>query len=430
MASQIKAWVIVVSSVLLRTLVEHALGLADQRARNGVEFHDSDLGRHANDGLDAVLQFLADRLDVGLRQLAGQVALQFATHFQVVEVTVAGNHDLVIARQAGVAQDLFLDLGREDVDATDHQHVVGPASDLADATEGARSRRQQAGQIAGAVADDREGFLGQRGEDQFALFAVGQYFAGFRVDDLRVEMVFPDHRAVLGLDAFAGDARAHHFGQAVDVDGIDTELLLDLVAHALAPRLGTEDANLERDFVGLDAQALELLGNHQRVGRRDHDDFRLEIHDLLDLLLGLATGHRHGTGAETLDAIVSTQAAGEHAVAVGDMNHVAGPATCGADRAGNDVGPVVDILLGVADNHRLASRSRRGVQAGQLGTRHGEQAEGVVVAQIQLGHKRELAEVGQALQVVRMHALGLALGAVGRDVVVGVAYRPLQALEL
>src|SRR5574343_394283 len=323
MASQIKAWVIVVSSVLLRTLVEHALGLADQRARNGVEFHHGDLGRHANDGLDAVLQFLADSLDVGLRQLAGQVALQFATYFQVVEVTVAGNHDLVIARQAGVAQDLFLDLGREDVDATDHQHVVGPASDLADATEGARSRRQQAGQVAGAVADDREGFLGQRGEDQFALFAVGQHFAGFRVDDLGVEMVFPDHRAVLALDALAGNARAHHFGQAVDVDGVDAELALDLGAHALPPRLGAEDADLQGDLVGLDAQALELLGDHQRIRRGDHDHVRTEIHDLLDLLLGLAAGHGHHGTAQALGAGVGAEAAGEHPVAVGHVHHFA-----------------------------------------------------------------------------------------------------------
>src|SRR5574343_1265516 len=430
MASQIKAWVIVVSSVLLRTLVEHALGLADQRARNGVEFHDSDLGRHANDGLDAVLQFLADSLDVGLRQLAGQVALQFATYFQVVEVTVAGNHDLVIARQAGVAQDLFLDLGREDVDATDHQHVVGPASDLADATEGARSRRQQAGQVAGAVADDREGFLGQRGEDRFALFAVGQHFAGFRVDGLGVEMVFPDHRAVLGLDALAGNARPHHFGQAVDVDGVEAQLALDLAAHALAPRLGAEDADLQRNLVRLDAQALELLGDDQRVGRRDHDDFRLEVHDLLDLLFGLAAGHRHGAGPQAFDAVVGAEAAGEHAIAVGDMDHVASAATGRTDRAGNNVGPVVDIVLGVADDDRFAGRAAGGVQAGQLIARHGEQTERVVVTQVGLGHERELGQVGQALQVVWMDAFFLAALAVRGSVVVAVAYRPLQALKL
>jgi hypothetical protein len=93
-------------------------------------------------------------------------------------------------------------------------------------------------------------------------------------------------------------------------------------------------------------------------------------------------------------------------------------------------GPVFEVVLGVADHDRLAGGAAGGVQAGQLGARHGEQAERVVVAQIRLGHERELAEVGQALQVVRMHALGLALLAVGFDVVVGVAHRPLQALQL
>jgi hypothetical protein len=45
------------------------------------------------------------------------------------------------------------------------------------------------------------------------------------------------------------------------------------------------------------------------------------------------------------------------------------------------------------------------VQARHLAARHGEQAEGVVVAQVGLGHEGELGQVGQLLQVVRMHAL-------------------------
>src|SRR5574343_15188 len=430
MASQIKAWVIIVSSVLLRTLVEHTLGHADLGARDGIEFHHGDLGRHADDGFDPMLQFLADLLDIGGRQGAGQLALEFATHFQVVEVTIAGNDDLVIAGQALVAQDLLLDLGREDVDAADDQHVVGTAGDLADTAERAGGRRQQAGQVAGAVADDREGFLGQRGEHQFALFAVGQYFPGFRVDDFGVEMIFPNDRAVLGLDTFAGNARPHHFSQAVDVDGVDAELALDFATHALAPRLGTEDADLERNLFRLDVQALEFLGDDQRVGRRDHDDFRLEVHDLLDLLFGLAAGHRHGAGPQAFDAVVRAKAAGEHAIAVGAMDHVASAATGRTDRAGNNVGPVVDIVLGVADDDRFAGRAAGGVQAGQLIARHGEQTERVVVTQVGLGHERELGQVGQALQVVWMDAFFLAALAVRGSVVVAVAYRPLQALKL
>jgi hypothetical protein len=59
-------------------------------------------------------------------------------------------------------------------------------------------------------------------------------------------VVFPDHRAVLALDAFAGHARPHHFGQAVDVDRVDAGALLDLAAHGIGPRLGAEDADLQR----------------------------------------------------------------------------------------------------------------------------------------------------------------------------------------
>ena len=76
----------------------------------------------------------------GRPQLAGNFALDFAADFQVVEVAVAGDDDLVVPGQALVAQDLLLDLGREDIDAADDQHVVGAAGDLADAAEGAGGR--------------------------------------------------------------------------------------------------------------------------------------------------------------------------------------------------------------------------------------------------------------------------------------------------
>jgi hypothetical protein len=126
--------------------------------------------------------------------------------------------------------------------------------------------------------------------------------------------------------------------------------------------------------------------------------------------------------AQALDAVVGAQATGEHAVAVGHMHHVARPATRGADGAGHDVCPVVDVALGVTHHHRLAGGARRGVQARHLAARHGEQPEGVVVAQIQLGHEGELGEISQGVQIVRMHTLLKALLAVGLDVVVGVAH--------
>ena len=70
------------------------------------------------------------------------------------------------------------------------------------------------------------------------------------------------------------------------------------------------------------------------------------------------------------------------------------------------------------------------MDARDLLARHGEQAEGVVVAQVLLDGEGELREVAQLLQVVRVHALGVEGLAVVRHVVVGVLQRGLQALQL
>ena len=63
--------------------------------------------------------------------------------------------------------------------------------------------------------------------------------------------VFPEVQAVLGLDAFVGDARADHLGEAVDVDRIEREAGLDLLAHRLGPGLGAEDPDLKRAGGGI-----------------------------------------------------------------------------------------------------------------------------------------------------------------------------------
>ena len=59
-------------------------------------------------------------------------------------------------------------------------------------------------------------------------------------------MIFPDVEAVLRLDAFAGNAGAHHLGQSIDVDGVKIERFLDFLAHRVGPRLGTENADAQR----------------------------------------------------------------------------------------------------------------------------------------------------------------------------------------
>jgi hypothetical protein len=53
---------------------------------------------------------------------------------------------------------------------------------------------------------------------------------------------------------------SHHLRQPVDVDRVDVHALLDLHAHLLGPRLGTEDPDLAGDDDRrVDALALELV---------------------------------------------------------------------------------------------------------------------------------------------------------------------------
>ncbi|SPZ62118.1 Uncharacterised protein [Serratia quinivorans] len=77
---------------------------------------------------------------------------------------------------------------------------------------------------------------------------------------------------------------------------------------------------------------------------------------------------------------MGTQPTGEQAIAVGYMHLVFGRGTSGAQAAGDDIGPVIDIPLGVADHRRPAGSARRGVNTHHLFNWYREGIERVVVA--------------------------------------------------
>ena len=107
-----------------------------------------------------------------------------------------------------------------------------------------------------------------------------------------------------------------------------------------------------------------------------------------------------------------------------------GPDAGGAQRAGHEFGPVGQVLLGVADDGGPARGAGAGVHAGYFALRHGEHAERVLRAQVFLGGKREVAEVGQFAQVGGVDAGVVELALVQRHAVVGVGEGVLQAAEL
>lgn len=72
------------------------------------------------------------------------------------------------------------------------------------------------------------------------------------------------------------------------------------------------------------------------------------------LAFRLAAGHRDHRRAEPLCAVVRAEAAGEQAVTVGDVHLVFGGGAAGAQTAGDDIGPVIDVALGVTHHRRAA----------------------------------------------------------------------------
>ena len=109
------------------------------------------------------------------------------------------DHDLVVGGVTFFEQNGF-DLAREDIDTADDHHVIAASHGLGHPDKGPAAGAFLTGEdadILGAVAQERETFFIEGGEDQFALFAVRERFASLGIDDLDIEMVLIDMHAFL-----------------------------------------------------------------------------------------------------------------------------------------------------------------------------------------------------------------------------------------
>ena len=137
---------------------------------------------------------------------------------------------------------MLFNLRREHVDTANNQHVIRSAGNLGDSAHNTLRTRQQASEVARAVANDWERLLGEAGENQFALGIVGQHLTRFRIDNLGIEVIFPNGRTVFAIDKFLRNTRTHHLGQSINIRSIDTASSFNGAAHGIGPWLGPEDA--------------------------------------------------------------------------------------------------------------------------------------------------------------------------------------------
>ena len=151
---------------------------------------------------------------------AEEVLGRLRAHLELVHRPLAADHELVVVGELRDPREHVLDLGGEDVDAANDQHVVRPAQDRAHAEErpaAAARLRREAREIARPVADERHRLLGEGGEDEHAHLALAQLLAALGIDDLGQEMVLVDVRSAALLDALAGDAWPDRLGEPVGV---------------------------------------------------------------------------------------------------------------------------------------------------------------------------------------------------------------------
>ena len=112
------------------------------------------------------------------------------------------------------------------------------------------------------------------------------------------------------------------------------------------------------------------------------------------------------------------------------MHGVTGPPAGRVEGAGDDIRPVREIALGVADDRRAARGAAGGMETAHLLLGDGEHPEGVLGAQIVLDGEREAGEVAERAAVPRMHPGPVEGLPVERDVVIGVLQRGAQPCQL
>ena len=127
---------------------------------------------------------------------------------------------------------------------------------------------------------------------------------------------------------------------------------------------------------------------------------------------------------------MGTQATGEQAVAVHVVHLVAGLHTGHTEAAGHQGAPGFQVVLGVGHHGGLTGGSGRRVDAADLGHGRGERLERVGLPQEFLVRVRELGQVLEFLEVIRVHAVLVEELLVRRNVLVGVVQGPVETLGL
>ena len=212
----------------------------------------------------------------------------------------------------------------------------------------------------------------ERGHDHLAHFAVGDRIAGARPHDLDEQILVDDHahRSALARSVSRNKLRFALVGDDAGLgDGIALQHRDAAAAQLLAKRCGQRRARNQPAFDRGCVLAGLLRGveqNLQKVRRADVAR-RLEMHDRLELLLGVADAAGDGGAAERVRAGFENVGAGREMVRERVVHDVAGAKAGGEQRAGR-AAKILAMAL------RLEDRTRRHMQTLCFARQHNVEA--------------------------------------------------------
>jgi len=412
--------------------VDHAPQFAALGALDALGLDEADAGAEAEGFLEPRGQAPAQAFHLGrlveVREGPGDLGLDLDR----VDAFLAVDDDPIVGLYALHLEEDVLDLGGEDVDAVDDDHVVDPPGDAAHPRQlpaAGTIAFHDSRDVARPVADEGEALLRDRREDELALLAGGQGLRGLRVDDLHDEVVLADVEAV-PLGAFEGDAGAHELGEAVVVVGLEMQAALDLVAHRLAPALGAEEPRTQAQLLGVDALVPQVGGDVEGVARGPDEGGGLVVAHDHELPAHALAGGGHHRGADFLGPVMEAEPSGGEVVVEGDLDEIVLGDVGGPEDAGYEGGPGGDVAGGVADDDRLARGARGRMDPHDVLERDGEHPVRVAHAQVFLRSEGELGQVSQGPYLLDVYPEALVAVAIEGHVLAGAVEGRLEALDL
>src|SRR5512133_73232 len=155
------------------TIINHPPGLA-LAALDGLGLHQLGGAGNPQHILDLLLDPFCKPLQY-LDLIGEEPFIDLNLYFQSIQISCAINDQQVVGFNPFDSYQDRLDLGWEDIDAADDEHVVGPAAHAVDTDMGATTDAwfvSQAGDVAGTVADQRDTLFGYSSDDQLTQFTL------------------------------------------------------------------------------------------------------------------------------------------------------------------------------------------------------------------------------------------------------------------